>query len=229
MKRQMILFLLFASGVCVPHQTWAQISIGARGGITYSRPSTHPMYPSTSMTSETVQGPEAGLVVEIRLADNVSFLLEPGYIRKGMNVSWQYTVYGFDDTRRVYIPFYANTGQWSATADYIELPLSLKMSFFDGPVRPYLIAGSGIAYKIKESFTATGSPYYENPYSDMGFYTRYDVTLQLGAGMSYVFLDPLSAFLDGRYSVGLNNIDISGRLGMKSAEWRFYGGIMVEL
>jgi hypothetical protein len=228
MKRQMILVLLIASAVCVPHPTWAQISIGARGGIVYSRPSTNPMYPSTSMTSETAKGSEAGLVVEIRLAENVSFLVEPGYVRKGMNVDWSYTVYGVDISRWVSIPLYTNTGQWSATADYIELPLSLKMSFFDGPLRPYLVAGSCIAYKIKESFTSTGLPD-ENPNTDMGVYARYDVTLQVGAGISYVFLDPLSVFLDGRYSLGLNNIDLMGRLGMKSAEWRITGGIMVEL
>jgi hypothetical protein len=229
MTRPMLLLLLIASGVCVPHQSWAQVSIGARGGIVYSWPSTNPMYPPTSMTSETVKGSEAGLVVEIRLADHVSFLLEPGYIRKGMKVGWQYTVYGYDFDRRAYFPAYTLTGQWSATADYLELPLSLKMSFLDGPVRPYLIAGSAIAYKMKESFTSTGSEYYDNLNIDMGFYTRYDVTLQLGAGISYLFLDPVSIFTDGRYSVGLNNIDLTGRLGMKSAEWRISGGIMVEL
>jgi hypothetical protein len=232
MKRKTFLLLLplfLISTVWMRNLTWAQISLGARGGIVSSRPTIDPYLPATYTQSRALNGPAVGVVIEFRLTDNVSFLLEPGYVRKRMNVSWQYPVNGYDFSRRVYFTSYTNTGKWPATADYVEIPLSLKMRFLGGPVHPYITAGSAIAYKIKESFTATGTfhNWYTDP--DVGFYNRYDVTVQIGAGISYLLLDPASLFAEGRYSFGLNTVDRFGLLGMKSAEWRISGGVMVEL
>ena len=228
MMKLLLLTLLIISGVCVPHLSRAQVSIGARGGAVYSRPTTLTNAPSRFVPSETVNGASAALVLEVSLADRVTLLVEPGFVRKGMNIGWERDYYVVDGVA-YWVGGHPFVDRWNTTVDYIELPICLKMSFLDGPIHPYLTAGSGIAYKLKESYTVTGVSYSQERYPDAGFYARYDVTLQTGAGISYCALDPVSVLVDGRYSFGLNNVDRIGWLGMKSAEWRISGGIMVGL
>ncbi len=204
--------VLFATLFVFPLAASAQILIGVRGGPLLSQPTIGKDDVATFASTRAVDGFSLGATIQLPMTGNVALVIEPGYVRKGLKVAFEPAVF---------------LNEWTTRLEYIELPFSLKLSFLNESVRPYITAGSAVAYKLTETSTLSGNGQQSIELPEQ--FARYDVTLTLGGGFSLAILDLASFFIDGRYSFGLNNIDKTGAAGIKSAEWRIAGGFMVAL
>jgi len=189
-------------------ENYAQSSIGIRAGSVISNPSYTAEMPDPRIVLDHATNFAVNGIIEARLEEHFSLVLEPGFVRKGLSMSNQN-----------YYPFL----NIAASADYIEFPVLLRMDFPAGFVNPYLYIGPGIAYRISEKVEAGGSRWLTP-----GFFARYDIGLNLGAGIAVPVMSDLSVFLDGRYSHGMNNLLKNGG-SMKWSDLRIGGGLLLAI
>jgi len=82
----------------------------------------------------------------------------------------------------------------SADAKLAYIPLTgiLRLTFGDGPFRPYVFGGVGIAFNTYSQTNLTGSPAPQSSFAETDFY------LAPGAGILYVFASDMAFFLQAR-------------------------------
>lgn len=185
------------------------LSIGIKGGMLYSDPTTSEGIPPGAYLELRSKHVTFGGILEIPLDDPVDLVVEPAFVRRSASMI---------------LPFFSTTFSEVFTADYLEIPVSLKMTFPWGPLQPYAIVGAGAAYKVTErhEFTVPG-------FTSSDMYSRYDVALHIGGGVSYPILPGMSALIDVRYVRGFNQANLSGPAGMKSSEFRGGVGILFSI
>ena len=136
MKTKMILLVV---GMMVTIFANAQISIGVKTGVNIADAKLSGISESLIPNTNSIALPMAGINMQYRITDQLSFQPEINYVQRGFKASE-----GFQfDLLNVPIP----VGITAITKlNYLEIPLQLKYKFTTGKVQPYIMAGPSLAY-----------------------------------------------------------------------------------
>jgi hypothetical protein len=133
--------------------------------------------------------------------------IEPAYVQKGAKVDQTETDEGF--TVKL---------ERTLKADYIDIPVLLKASFGDGPVKPYLLAGASVAFLMGDAkfevdkATVNGMDVTSMiPSEDLAELERADVKssdfiLNFGGGV-LIPVGQVNIFIEGQYNLGLSDVN----------------------
>lgn len=104
----------------------------------------------------------------------------------------------------------------TASMDYIDIPVMLKASLGNGPVKPYLLAGASVAFLLGDAIakvdkaTIDGqdvtSMIPDEAKEDTLLTKSSDFTLNFGAGV-IIPLGVVNIFVEGQYNLGLSDIN----------------------
>jgi Outer membrane protein beta-barrel domain len=180
------LALLFASTAA-----GAEVHVGVLAGVNVARLHFSEEDPDLDLRSKTFLA--TGAVVEVALTRGLSLQLEPMYIQKGGRLEIR--------------DFFGEDASASLRFSYIELPALLKYAKATGPVRPYLIAGPSVAYRVGGVTLrdeATGEE--EEPEDADENIGKWDVGLGAGGGLQFP-VGRSTLFVEARYTWGLSNIN----------------------
>lgn len=172
----------------------AQPRLGVVGGLNIADVNADFDDEEMDVSDKTVFG--FGGVVDLRLSENFSLYLQPMYLQKGTRVT--------DKVDNIEFPF---------TYAFLELPVFLKAEF-GSAVRPYIMAGPTVGYLLSAEV--------EGEYSGLTFKgdlkevtEDLDFGLGFGAGLRYP-LSTISIFVEGRYTLGLVNMQKGGTFTMSA-------------
>ncbi|MBK7939931.1 MAG: PorT family protein [Lewinellaceae bacterium] len=195
-------FLLTAAFALVTFAASAQISIGPRVGVNLAK---------WSGGEEEIgdvknrTGYQFGIAAEIRLNDNFAIQPEVNFLQKGARQD-------FSEVDSIFGKVESKT---DISMNYLEVPVLLKAGTSFGPARVDILAGPSFGYalsgKVKDELTINGET--ETDKYDIDFeddeVKRTDLGLQLGAAFSVNLGERASLFVDGRYLLGLTNLNDS--------------------
>ena len=182
---------------------FAQLSIGARGGIHLANWSVNDALQEDIGDTEIRLSPLIGAVVEMRFNDNMAIQGELIFLQKGFKkeVNLSDSIFGDASGRTDYI------------FNHIEVPVLFKFGSTAGPVRVDGLIGPGFSYALsgnrKERFTLNGeseTDTIEIDFEDDNF-SRTDVSLHLGAVVTLKLGERANVFLDGRFLLGFTNLN----------------------
>ncbi len=227
MKRLFILsFILFVALLINPIN--AQVKIGVQAGLNITDINvdlTQDGFNTATRTRAIMGG-----IISYDLIPILSLQLEPAYVQKGAAVNFSILESGF------LVDIKANI-----SADYFDVPILLKASLPSGLIKPYLIAGGSIAFllgdaKLKvDEATINGQDVLSLIPSDMLPPEKLpvkstDFILCLGGGFT-IPVGPLDVFIEGRYDMGLKNIndDPNDNTEFKTTGVQLKAGILVGL
>lgn len=184
----------------------AQISIGPRVGVTLAKWSLNEDELADFGDIKNRSGLLAGVVAEIRLNDNFAIQPEINFMQKGFKSEYS----------EVDSIFGSLEEKTNAVINYLEVPVLLKAGASFGPARVDVLAGPSFGYglngKVKYEFTFDGET--EKEEEDIDFeddeISRLDLGLQFGAAVTFGLGERANIFVDGRYLLGLTNLNDSG-------------------
>ena len=183
----------------------AQMRIGAKGGVSFSTVSFDPEDDDTQSLLGFVGGGE----VQIPLgAGGVSLQPELLYVRKGVE---------FDDA--------GSTTKF--TLDYVEIPVLLRFDVPAASVTPFVYAGGSVGFeascKVEEEDAESVDC------EDFGVDTEStDFGVLFGGGVGFP-AGPGRLFVEGRYTVGLADVDAGEGLEAKNRSGAVMVGYSVSL
>lgn len=91
------------------------------------------------------------------------------------------------------------------TANYIELPITIKVRFGDGAFRPYIYAGPTIGILLSASSRSSANG--QDSTSDVkSEFTSTDFGVVGGVGVTYEVSEHTAIFLDAGYEYGISNV-----------------------
>lgn len=168
----------------------AQVHFGVLGGVNLATVSVDPM-PEEGLEFSNLTCFGFGGVLDYYLGESIALHLEPMYLQKGTKMIM--TMEGLGEL----------TGEMNAS--YIEIPVMLKFEFGANNVRPYIMGGPTIGYRLSaEMKTSFGG---EEQTEDMKETTKdFDYGVVFGGGVS-MQMGNNTFFVEGRYSLGLANIN----------------------
>ena len=182
----------------------AQVSLGLKSGAHFntvrSDESLETVFPKLDYTS----GAQFGAVAEFPIWGALSAQAEFNYLRKGFVYQLNQDVNLFD----VPVPVGVNA---DFRIQHFELPVLLKYTFGEGPLRAYVTGGPSVSYANDGEIITRTTGVIELRVATVPLnldrinYERFDVGLQGGAGFS--IHTPLGKiFADGRYHHGFNQV-----------------------
>lgn len=141
----------------------------------------------------------AGAMVELQLGQNFSLQLQPMYLQKGGAL-----LQNQPDPEEI-----------NFEMSFIEVPLFLKVQFGE-QIRPYIMGGPAVGFLLSSTLESEiGGLLFAG---DIEHITRkVDLGLGLGAGVS-IPVGSSSIFLDGRYTLGLTNLNEGGTFISKAGD-----------
>jgi opacity protein-like surface antigen len=173
--------------LCLASVAFSQtpMSVGIQGGLNLANLSFDPsMTPSPS--TRTAFG--FGGVLEIGV--NEMFFIQPELLYLSGGAKWEYT-----------------GGTTTMKFDVLSVPVLVKAKFDAGQMKPYVFAGPEVGFKLKAeqevaptSGTATTTDMKDNTES-------MNLSIDFGAGAEYNLDAKTALYLDGRYSLGMTNLD----------------------
>lgn len=122
----------------------------------------------------------------------------------------------------------------TAKLDYVEIPVLLKLNLLgdDQQVRPVLFAGGFVAFEAScsASAEAAGVEVSEDCDDVLSERETTDYGAVFGAGLDIEVSEGLYVVLDGRYNLGLSDLDPDIDVAsVKSQSWSFTGGLAIPL
>ena len=201
MKRSILLFILITLLTSISIN--AQIEFGIISGINFSS-ATQRNIEITDINKKTLLG--IGAVAEIILFDNLSLQVEPMYVQKGSKMT----------------PSDVNESEYTLSSSYIELPVLLKYSY-GNILKPYVTAGAALSMILSSELeTEIGGVNFSGDLKSVT--EKFEYSLTFGGGVEY-FLNPVTIFVEGRYSYSLNDLIKSGEYNLTSGQYSFPGEI----
>lgn len=205
MKRKgLLLMALFLGAVSIaPASLAAQdVMLGVKGGINIADVDVEG---DEEFESDTRTGIVGGVFAQLGLGDVFAIRPEGLYSQKG-----------FSQTE--------GTEELTLKADYIEVPVLLAARLTQGSVRPVLFAGPVIGFEasckiessaVEESVDCADAEV-ETESTDFG--ATFGAGVELDAGGVVVLFD-------GRYTLGLSDVDATDSDEAKNRAWSFMAGI----
>lgn len=189
---------------------YAQVSVGLRGGVNFAKATFDvETMDLENVNKEYLPGAYITLPVEVQLGNFFALQAEPAYIQKGINLNQETEV---DDESGHIIMYDADL---TTRINYLTLPVLAKGFLGNENLRVYAVAGPEIGYALNgkhkmEMSLTNGDKTTEEIEEDIDFdeeeISRFDFGMLFGAGLQ-IKAGPGSVILDGRYNLGLYDID----------------------
>ncbi len=225
MKR-LLLFVFAFIFISSFYNSNAQVQIGVQGGINLTNVKmelTQQGFETAMRTSAIVGG-----ILTYNFSPVLALQFEPAYVQKGAKVNFTTEESG------AIIDIEA-----SVSANYFDFPILLKASLPYGPIKPYLLAGGSVAFrlgdaKMKLEKASLGgldvSPLIPAELKEQTIdLKKQDYILSLGAGVTFP-LTLFELFLEGRYDLGLANIsNEGGGTEFKTTGFQIKAGLLFSL
>jgi len=189
----------------------AQVQLGLQAGANFADVTKFPApviedLPEIDIDVETSMktGFVFGGILFYSFSPIVGLQVEPAYVQKGAKVDLSATIEGMSLKM-----------EGTVTADYIDIPVLLKASFGDGPVKPYLLAGASVAFLLGDveleldKATLNGvdvtSEIPSNERTEKLEANSTDFILNFGGGV-LIPLGQVNIFFEGQYNLGLTDV-----------------------
>ncbi|PKL77686.1 MAG: hypothetical protein CVV25_13950 [Ignavibacteriae bacterium HGW-Ignavibacteriae-4] len=175
----LVVFLLFG------YKAYSEVDFGVIAGVNSSSLRIEPAE-DFDVEGRTTFG--AGLFMNLQANDFLSLQITPMYLQKGGNAKVDYDFLDYTEYR----------------ADYLEIPVLIRLNFDGGMIKPYLLAGPSLGFQLNSTYLDG-----DGKEVDITNDTKnLDLSLVLGAGLEIEF-DNLSLFGQLTYNHGLSNLDNS--------------------
>ena len=226
MKKLFLIFCLFFVALNISPVN-AQVKLGLQAGANFSDVSMDPEMPGVETSMKT--GFLFGGVLVYDFSPILSLQVEPAYVMKGSKVDM--SMEETEGTIEV---------EGTLSADYFDIPVLLKASFGQGPVKPYLMAGFSIAFLMGDATlemdkaTLNGEDvisFIPSDEREQKLETKSnDFLLNFGGGVT-IPLKTVSIFIEGQYNLGLTNVndDPEDNTEIKSTGIQVKAGILFPL
>ena len=180
----------------------AQVQLGLQAGANFANVT---LDPEMDFEIGTRTGLLFGGILFYSFSPVLGLQVEPAYVQKGASIEQTEIEEG-------------NTIKIEATlaADYIDIPVLLKASFGDGPVKPYVLAGASVAFLLGDAMleidkaTLNGDDVTSQIPSDereQKIETKStDFILNFGGGV-IIPLGQVNIFIEGQYNLGLTDVN----------------------
>ncbi len=181
----------------------AQVQLGLQAGANFADVTLDPTQEGFETSMKT--GFLFGGILFYSFSPILGLQVEPAYVQKGAKVDLSLSEEG-------------ETVQAEATltADYFDIPVLLKASFGEGPVKPYLLAGASVAFLLGDveleldKATINGQDVTSMIPSDertQKLETKStDFILNFGGGV-IIPLGQVNIFIEGQYNLGLSDVN----------------------
>lgn len=187
-----LVFVLFGLGNA------QQVNVGVLGGINFADLNIKDDQGEKSNVS-TRNTFGVGGIFELQLAQSVYLQLQPMYLQKG----------------GVLLQQPPDPEEIKFKMSFIEVPLFLKVQFGD-QIRPYLMGGPTFGYLLSSELESEISGFMFE--GDLKHITRkFEVGVGFGAGVN-IPVGSSNLFLDGRYTLGLTNLNEGGTFQAKAGD-----------
>ena len=166
--------LLFATNAM------AQVQLGVQGGINLGNVNFDPDIEGLSTGNRT--GVMFGGVLFYSFSPILGLQIEPAYVQVGTEM----TVLGID--------------VGTVKGNFLEIPVMLKASFGEGPIKPFIMVGPAVGFKL-------GDVKWE--YQGMSYTVQAKSTnfmLSFGGGV-IIPVDHVNIFIEGLYNLGLTDVN----------------------
>jgi len=160
----------------------AQVQLGLQAGTNLGDVSLDPT--PEGVTTEMRAGIMFGGVLFYSFSPIFGLQVEPAYVQKGATVDVS--------TEQL---------EGTITGDYIDIPVLLKASFGDGPVKPYLLAGASIAFLLGDVKLEI-----DNATEETLETKSTDFILNFGGGV-LIPAGQVNIFIEGQYNLGLTDVN----------------------
>ncbi len=184
MKKQFIYLFIV---LLIASQNFAQVKIGLMGGMNFSGAKNRQLYfynPQGELKSV------FGCIVEFPVNNNLSIRLEPQYSEKGTSCSP--------------LNFLFFSPKAFLELSYIEIPILFNYSIGE-TFKPYIFAGPTFGFNT-DSNVGVESVFLDIAVDANDFITDYELSFNLGGGLSYQVDELLSIFIEAKYVLGLTNV-----------------------
>ncbi len=182
-----VLFTLFLLFFAVPAQ--AQVDIGIIGSVNFATISGEDLDGEALVSDRrTLYG--FGGVLDVHLNEHWSLRTEPMYLQKG--------------TQNI------DGDEVSYKAEYLEVPLFLKLSLGSGSARPYVMAGPSVGFRLNSELSIEDEGI-SGTFDADEVTESMDFGIDFGAGLS-LRLSGVSFFVEGRYDLGVADVFTGGEI-----------------
>lgn len=204
------------------------IKIGGRAGINLASASFDPDIPDVLSKSNRT-GFLIGGSLEFSVSGPISIQVEPMYIQKGVILEGS-NVQVQTDQQIVTVPSYKQTSKVA----FIEIPILVKIKLIPIGVKPYLIGGPFIGFNLSATQLLEAQGFESQDLDVKDNTSSTDFGVLIGGGIEFPVAPLVSVLIDGRYSLGLTDLDKSAdQPGVdskaKSRGIQIVAGIMVGL
>ena len=205
----------------------AQVQLGLQAGANFGNFNLDPEPDGFEISTRT--GFLFGGVLFYSFSPILGLQVEPAYVQKGGAVDQSFIEEG--STIKI---------EQTITADYIDIPVLLKASFGNGPVKPYLLAGATAAFLMGDAklevdkVTLDGEDVTSQfPSEDMEEIIEIkssDFILNFGGGV-IIPLGLVNVFIEGQYNLGLSDVndDPDDNTEIKTTGIQIKAGVMFPL
>lgn len=184
--------------------SFAQVSIGLRGGLNLANIYTTNGLDNLTSDFKYISGPTIAGVLEYSVNDNFALQTELAYTRKGFQTNVGTDINLFN------VPLPVGVTAESRFS-YLELPVLAKVKFGNEIVKGYVMAGPSVGYATNGRLITRANALLEFKISDTDLnldainYERFEVGATVGAGVA--FNTPVGQlFADARYNRGFTEL-----------------------
>jgi len=202
MKKRATVLIMLAALLFMTNGV-AQVQLGLVAGANFADVTLDPTQEGFETSMKT--GFLFGGVLFYSFSPMWGLLIEPAYVQKGAKADLSETVEGMPATIEA-----------TLTGDYLDIPVLLKASFGNGPVKPYLLAGASLAFLLGDveleldKATIAGQDVTSIIPSDertQKLETKStDFILDFGGGV-LIPLGQVNIFIEAQYNLGLSDLN----------------------
>lgn len=226
MKKLFLLSIIVLLTLIIPSLN-AQVQLGLQAGTNLGDVSLDPT--PEGATTGMRAGIMFGGVLYYSFSPILGLQVEPAYIQKGATVNISLVEQGM-----------AIKEEATLSGDYFDIPVLLKASFGDGPVKPYLLAGASVAFLLGDvkleidKATIDGVDVTNLIPSDereqLLKTKSTDFILNFGGGV-LIPAGQVNIFIEGQYNLGLTNLndEPNDDMKIKSTGIQIKAGVLLPL
>jgi hypothetical protein len=200
-----LLFVLLIPAMASAQAQPRAVTFGVKAGASLSTLSLG----DPSLTPTALTNPVIGAFVTFRICRQLAIQPEVLYARRGATIDEGAGILAFTETERI---------------TYLAVPVFARLSFGgtarEGHIRPYVLAGPEFGFRLKATETGEILGAGTGTEDVLENYRRTDIGLAVGAGVE------IARFLvEGRYTLGLTNIDATGVSTLKNRVFAILAGV----